>query len=1098
MGEEKKKYIIGLDLGIDNVGWSILDAENNSLIDYGVVLYQSSSDAKLRRGARAARRLKKRRNHRIERLALLFNNKGINPQKSIDPDLLQKRIKGLNERIELQDVVNIVYYLATHRGYIPFNVDNEEKATVELTENEYPCQYLSKRLNDFGKYRDMPMAIKFEDNIRELKKLLETQKQYYQIIDDNLIEEIIKIISSKRKFYEGPGGPKINQLTPYGRFSSKKDLNNLDSNKYLYEKLIGKCKISINEKVAPSANFFVEEFNFFNDFINTKVINPSLLEEEYRNKVNENGKFTEKTILEFRDYILNKEAVSFEKMIKDILNTNLNNIEGYRIDKEFKPNFSKFEIYKYIVKQFKDLKPKWLFEDDKRIYNQVIYVLTVVPSSELIEEMLKDRILDYNFSDEEISILANIKKKKNNDLKYHSLSESVIKRALNDMKNTQYQYNYMQLMKKYDYEKEAREYFQKNYTTKTNSPYRIEKKYIDDLISNPQVKKTLRKAISVINTIIEKMNGYPEAIAVESVREMNGEKKRYQLINEQKENEKRRFEAKEFLRKHNYTVNETNIEKVIYYFETEGHCIYCNKPISENEVLTLEIEHILPISHSFDDSSDNKTISCSTCNNLKDKRTPYEMLSMTDQFESFKKRVSQYKISEAKKKNLLYQGEITKYQAKFINRNLRDTAYGSMALIDEINRFNAFIEYKEGSDKRIKVVTIPGQLTNKIRLRMGLEEKDRNTTYHHAVDASIISSIANTNLGKWLIDAQNDPAFVFKNKNDYPMITNYIQRLDLPNKEDIKRINNENTHYSYEIRKNPQQQLSNANIIKLKKIDDTYFKISQIDNIYERNFNDKKVAKDFEDLLDESNTTKQLLCYKEDKSLFELIKGIYYRYKGEKLNPFVSYCIESNGLTDSKEFNYLIHGIRKPSKNNSGPIVKTLRYIESINMPFILEKKKTNSKSNRYGEFVVSENKSIIGLDSLSQYRTDVYFDRDESKFAFLPIYCVSVNLHTREINKDDKYYQQMFNKYIGNKNVIFIGSIYNGEWIRVTKRKDKNILEGKYKGWDKSNNCLDFYPNGNMQKNPNHFTRSDLRIEIFSFDILGKRYKRLDSNDFI
>lgn len=72
MGEENRRYVIGLDLGINNVGWSIVDAETSSLIDYGVVLYQKSSDAKDRRGARAARRLKKRRNHRIERLALLF------------------------------------------------------------------------------------------------------------------------------------------------------------------------------------------------------------------------------------------------------------------------------------------------------------------------------------------------------------------------------------------------------------------------------------------------------------------------------------------------------------------------------------------------------------------------------------------------------------------------------------------------------------------------------------------------------------------------------------------------------------------------------------------------------------------------------------------------------------------------------------------------------------------------------------------------------------------------------------------------------------------------------------------------------------------
>ena len=34
------KYIIGLDLGINNVGWSIVNQETNEIVDCGVVRYQ--------------------------------------------------------------------------------------------------------------------------------------------------------------------------------------------------------------------------------------------------------------------------------------------------------------------------------------------------------------------------------------------------------------------------------------------------------------------------------------------------------------------------------------------------------------------------------------------------------------------------------------------------------------------------------------------------------------------------------------------------------------------------------------------------------------------------------------------------------------------------------------------------------------------------------------------------------------------------------------------------------------------------------------------------------------------------------------------------
>ena len=46
-------------------------------------------------------------------------------------------------------------------------------------------------------------------------------------------------------------------------------------------------------------------------------------------------------------------------------------------------------------------------------------------------------------------------------------------------------------------------FFENNYTKQTTFPYYIEDDGIDELITNPQVKKTLRKAIKVINAIIK-------------------------------------------------------------------------------------------------------------------------------------------------------------------------------------------------------------------------------------------------------------------------------------------------------------------------------------------------------------------------------------------------------------------------------------------------------------------------------------------------------------------------------------------------------------------------------------------------------------------
>lgn len=1094
-----KKFIIGLDLGINNVGWSVINLDTNEIVDYGVVRYTESSDAQDRRGYRSVRRLRNRRLHRIERLALLFNKYNLPTTKTIENNLLQKRIDGLNSELSWQEIVNIIYYFATHRGYIPFNDEKNERETVNLEENQYPCHFIMDEYKKYGKYRNANFLIKFEDNINELKAMLGNQSKYHSFLTDILINDILKIVNNKRSFYEGPGGPREDQLTPYGRYTSIEDLDHFKKdfnyNKYLYEKLIGKCNIALNEPRAPKWNYFAEEFNFLNDFINIKV-KTEFIGDIYPKKVNEHGKLTRETILEIKQYILTKDVIKIDSLFNHILGLKIDAIDGYRYDKNKQPEFSKFEFYKYIAKQFKNanLKPKWL--DDKDIYNKVIYVLTVAPSSLQLEEMLKDRVKIHEFSNEEIDVLKLIKTKKVNELNsYHSLSEKVLKRVLIDMDQSNYQLNYMQIKQLNYYEKESDEFFQKNYTLKTKSPYYLEIKYIDELITNPQVKKTLRKALKVINAMIKKYQNYPTIIAIESTREMNSKSKREEIIKTQKVFEDRRKEAKSFLENNGISVNETNIIKSVLYQETDGHCIYCNKPIPISNLSSLEIEHILPISHSFDDSFDNLSCSCLKCNKEKGNLTPYYFLNESD-YDKFKQRVLSGKFSAAKKDNLLFENDISKYELKFINRNLRDVAYGTIALCDEIRRFNKFLNNK---DEAIKIVTIPGQLTSKIRHRVGLDEKDRSKLFHHAVDATIIASIANTKIGGYLINLQNDRDYWFKNKKELEILPYLIQRVDIDNIDVIKKINEDNIKKSYDVNKDPEKTIANANVIKILNENNQFYKVQQIPNIY--NLDIRKDGSKLDQLFDETNTNRVLLCQRDDPKLFLRLKTIYNTYKNTNRNPFRDYCLYEFGIeTDENQFNYLIHGIRKsPDKKNS-PIVKTLRFKERITNPYILEKK-TNRKNNAHGAFLTPENKrtTIIGLDSLSQYCTDLYFSKTTNRFIFVPVYTVSVDLNEKKINRQEKYYVETYNRLIGNQTIKFIGTLFNNEWCEVYKKNDTNAFEGRYVCYHKTNNLLIFGIKGSYESNETfNMTTLDKRIIIYSTDILGKRYKRLDSQDFI
>lgn len=1118
------KYVIGIDLGVSSCGWSILDYETREIVKSGVALFTASDDAKNRRTLRSSRRLKKRRLHRIERMAILFHNHNIPTKRTIDPELIYKRKKGLTEKLEVQDIVNICYYFARRRGYIPFNLDESqnERKTYVFEENEYPCDYYIRCLNEEGKYRDNKVNVALEDNIRELKQILKTQSKYYDFITEKLVDGVVEIIKSKREFYVGPGGLREDQLSKYGRIRNLQEFEDYKVNpnkyKYLYERLVGRCTVAINEPKAPAVNFYAEKFNFLNDFINTRIKNINLLDQEKIANVDKNGRLTKETIEKIEEYMLNAKSIATAK-IEEIIGCKVENWEGYRINKENKIEYSKFEFYKYVLNAFNDAKldTSWITADDKTIYNKVVKVLTIVPSSENIKDSLEHNVSERTFSDEEIEVLKKIRKNKKSNLTYHSLSEKVLLRAINDMKDSDYQLNYMQVFKKYNYDEEYRNNIISNYTKKKGPLYLIESDDVDDLIVNPQVKKSLRKAIKVINAIIEEQKAYPEIIAIESTREMNGQEKKNKIIKEQNENEKRRQEAISLLIANGYqgNISETNIIKMMLYLESNKSCIYCDTPISVKEVLQNEIEHILPISKTGDDSLDNITCSCSKCNAEKGQSSPYQYLAPRNLFDKFAEKLKKLKISEKKKQNFLYTGSLERDVFKFLNRNLRDTAYGTTALIDEIKKFNIFLENK-GINK-INVISIPGQLTSKIRRRIELDDKDRNNPLHHAVDATIVASIAsNPGIGSYILKIQNDLGYLMKNKDVIPNLVYLIQKVQLDNIDEIKKLNlgydQENYNYddynknkyiikrSYEVNRDPDRGIANANIVKVITRDDQTYKVSSIENIYQVDFSNKDKQKLFDKLFSDESQELQLLCFHEDRKTYNHLKEIYNKYKDQKGNPFTNYCLFEHGLENEPEkFNYLIHGIRKYSKKGNGPIIKTLRYIEKIGSPYYIEKQKPNAKKNALQEFVVpnKNEKTKIALESLSQLRTDIYYDIDARKFVFLPINLISVDKNNK-INENERLYREQYNKYIGNKNVKFISSIYNGDYIRVYK-KDGQIFEGIYKNYHKGTNSMHFYENGIKDKNNvKILTSSDSRFIIYNTNILGKKYKSIDSSDVI
>ena len=187
-----KKYIIGLDLGINNVGWSVVNADTKKIESYGVKKFSISDGASDRRNFRNSRRRLKRKDTRKEDILKILNEIDFPNNLTIDTKLIETRCKGLNEKISKQDITNILCYIASHRGYIPFG--NEEVNFVDLN-GKYPCEfYKEKFLNSINnKYRAQRETVKNENNEREIRKMLETQQDFYPEITNDFIEKTITV-----------------------------------------------------------------------------------------------------------------------------------------------------------------------------------------------------------------------------------------------------------------------------------------------------------------------------------------------------------------------------------------------------------------------------------------------------------------------------------------------------------------------------------------------------------------------------------------------------------------------------------------------------------------------------------------------------------------------------------------------------------------------------------------------------------------------------------------------------------------------------------------------------------------------------------------
>ncbi|WP_342991718.1 type II CRISPR RNA-guided endonuclease Cas9 [Streptococcus australis] len=984
--------VLGLDIGIASVGVGILEKDSGKIIHANSRIFPAATaDNNVeRRTSRQARRLNRRKKHRSVRLHDLFEEYGLLTdfsKVSINLNPYQIRVQGLDKRLTNEELFIALKNIVKRRGISYLDDASEDGGAVssdygkaveenrKLLAQQTPGQIQLDRFEKYGQVRGDFTVVENGEKRRlinvfstsayrkEAERILRKQQEFNNKITEGFIEDYLTILTGKRKYYHGPGNEK--SRTDYGRYTTKKDSQGeyitLDN---IFGILIGKCTFYPDEYRASKASYTAQEFNLLNDLNNLTVPTET-------KKLSVEQK---KTIVEYAKTAKTLGASTLLKYIAKLIGVSVDQIHGYRIDPNEKPEMHTFEVYR----KMQSLETIRVEELPRKVIDELAHILTLNTEREGIEEAINAKLKDI-FSQDQVLELVQFRKNNSSLFSkgWHNFSLKLMMELIPELYETsEEQMTILTRLGK-----------QKSKETSKRTKY-IDEKELTEEIYNPVVAKSVRQAIKIINEATKRY-GIFDNIVIEMARENNEEDAKKEYIKRQKANldeknaamEKAAFQynGKKELPDNVFHGHKELATKIRLWHQQGEKCLYTGKNIPISDLIQnrykYEIDHILPLSLSFDDSLSNKVLVLATANQEKGQRTPFQALDSMDyawSYREFKSYVKDSKLLSNKKKDyLLTEEDISKIEVKqkFIERNLVDTRYSSRVVLNALQDF-----YKEHQfDTTISVVR--GQFTSQLRRKWGIE-KSRETYHHHAVDALIIAASSQLRLWK----KHNNPLISYKEE----------QFVDSETGEIISMSDDE---YKELVFKAPYDHF--VDTLMSKKFEDSILFSYQVDSKYNRKISDAtiyatrkaKLDKDkseetyvlgkIKDIYSQAGYDTFIKIYNKDKSRFlmyhkdpqtfeKVIEEILRTYPSKELNeknkevpcnPFEKYRQE-NGP------------IRKYSRKGNGPEIKSLKYYDN--------------KLGNHIDITPNESMNQVVLQSLKPWRTDVFFNHQTEKYELM------------------------------------------------------------------------------------------------------------------
>ncbi len=778
MDNSNNKKVLGLDIGSNSIGFSLLElSEKNNEITFNEltsnsIIFSEPTDASDRRDARSSRRRNERKSARNRNARNVFVDYKIanvdfirdtttylNSFNLNDNDVYnirEKAVFGVN--LTKEEFILSTYSILTNRGYNNmFSISNEDgvineavtKNTKEYQAKDYqlPSMVLTAHRKDLEDiFQNIPIRNKKDDyrnsldrdmHIEEFKKVVLSQANNKDIFNskEQCDKFIIEIVYGKyNSFYQRPlksFESMVEYCSYYDEFNPKgsykkiplANVRNIEltlrqkiDNYECVNSKTGEIKIFTKEEVNSIIDFWInepssKEINANNIFKSAgfKDIKLSIPEQSSQIVLNIQA---HKNILD----ILNRYNIDFQDKQNDFYNDILLELHY------FKNNSSRVEHINKLIEKY-DL----TFEDD------------LVQSLAILENMDGFASFSLEFINEVLEII------KTEDKAYHEALESL-----------GYFSKYLD-MPTYDY-------------LPALEPTKADIKWLEENISyfdtkhlfyqpmmSPKVKRVISILRKLINDIIKKY-GKIDEIRIETAKEMNSKIEKEKIDKNQSKDRIKNNEAIKFLKNSDLNLKETskNIERAKLYIEQGKNgcqCLYSGETITEEEAFDeneTEVEHFIPRSVIWINSYKNKILVKKKHNQNKGSLHPIEYLKSKGQWEDFKGRVQNKFMAFNKKDWLTKEDIINSVIAKehWQDSYLNDTRSATRTIQKYLNHYLYPKEALYGKGEKRSIFSVSGKAISELKYMWGIhtvmpknenEKKDRNTNYHHTLDAFTVA-----------------------------------------------------------------------------------------------------------------------------------------------------------------------------------------------------------------------------------------------------------------------------------------------------------------------------------------------------------------------